>query len=62
MPGNLQTSRPLKTALNVPLRCGRVASWRLSFTTSSIYDSEDLEEENDCDYSVSEISESFTFR
>ena len=46
------------------LRCGRVASWRLSYTSSSIYDSSDLEEEEeyDCDYSVSEISESFTFR
>ena len=46
----------------MPLRSGRVASWRLSYTSSSIYDSSDLEEENDCDYSVSEISESFTFR
>ena len=49
------------------LRSGRVASWRLSYTSSSIYDSSDLEEEEeeeeyDCDYSVSEISESFTFR
>ena len=41
-----------------------MASWRLSFTTSSIYESSDLEDEFDChsDYSVSEISESFTFR
>ena len=47
-----------------------MASWRLSYTSSVIYDSSDLEEEEeqeeeegqDCDYSVSEISESFTFR
>ena len=41
-----------------------MASWRLSYTSSVIYDSSDLEEEegHDCDYSVSEISESFTFR
>ena len=54
-----------------------MASWRLSYTSSVIYDSSDLEEEeqeeekkkeeeekegHDCDYSVSEISERFTFR
>ena len=50
------------SSTEVSLRSGRVASWRLSYTSSSIYDSSDLEEDYDCDYSVSEISESFTFR
>ena len=37
-------------------------SWRLSYTSSVIYDSSEVEEQYECDYSVSEISESFTFR
>ena len=36
--------------------------WRLSYTTSDLYDSSEAEDQHDCDYSVSEISESFTFR
>jgi len=52
-------------------RSSRVASWRLSYTTSTIYDSIDSngdnvtgesDVDNDCDYSVSEVSSSFTFR
>jgi len=50
-------------------RSGRVASWRLSFTTSTIFDSTDGDNgtgesdvDYDCDYSVSEVSSSFTFR
>ena len=48
----------------------KVASWRLSYTTSTLYDStEDNDDtgdtgdsEYDCDYSVSEVSGCFTFR
>ena len=37
-------------------------SWNVSFTTSTIFDASDDETGYDCDYSVSEVSESFTIR
>ena len=53
----------------------KVASWRLSYTTSTLYDSTEDNDDNygdnygdtgdseyDCDYSVSEVSGCFTFR